>query len=562
MPESPSPSSSRGPGRGRTSRPAKPRSTGDKAPSKSASKGAGAAGDKRTPRDPSAKKGPRTRSGRPGAARPGVKPPRPAGAAGDHQAVDPGRDADCRFVAHQVGKWPNLALADLRLPPTVSGRDAALAHAIYDAVARRWVTLEYIIRQKSETPWDNLDKAVRAALLVGSAQVLILDRVPAYAALNHVVQWTKINVSGPASRFVNAVMRRVAELRPKNPGDPEKASPESIPGGVLGSYQGGRNELPAADGRSLMLTLPLLPEDPRERLRIATGHGPGVWHSWQHLGDDDLRARALHSLVLPPVVMNTANASRETIERFDMIQPHSMPGHHVFVGPAAAIAGMMAADPGVWVQDGASSHAVRLLSEHVSARGRSAMLVVDLCAGQGTKTRQLATLMPWAEVLASDTDERRLITLAESFAGEHWQAGERVKVMPMEKLLRVAGAGRADGGRADVVLLDVPCSNTGVLARRPEAKYRLTPKSMLELVALQREIIKTGVGLLSTKPGSTLVYSTCSLEAAENQEQAAWTQREFGLRQAWVHALTPAGLPGESPSKYHDGSFAVGLVRG
>ncbi len=481
-------------------------------------------------------------------------------------AVDPARDAVCRFVAHQVGKWPNLALADLRLPPTVSGRDAALAHAIYDAVARRWVTLEYLIRQKSETPWDNLDKAVRAGLLVGAAQVLILDRVPAYAALNHVVQWTKVNVSGPASRFVNAVMRRISELRPKNPGDPEKASPDSIPGGVLGSYTGRRDELPAADGRSILLTQPLLPEDPRERLRVATGHAPGVWQSWQHLSDDDLRARALHSLVLPPVVMNTLNASRQTLDRFDLIQPHSMNGHHVFVGPASAIALTMAQDPGVWVQDAASSHAVRLTAEH--APRTSPLLVVDLCAGQGTKTRQLATLMPDAEILASDTDERRLITLAESFAGDHWQhdrqGGElegRVKVMPMEKLLRVAGAGRADGGRADVVLLDVPCSNTGVLARRPEAKYRLTPKSLAELVALQRQIIKTGVSLLSSKPGSTLVYSTCSLEAIENQEQAAWIQSEYGLRQMWIHTLTPAGLPGESPSKYHDGSFAVGLAR-
>lgn len=508
------------------------------------------------PKDPSSRTppgdGPQRRKSRGGARKGtgGRKGPRGAGPGGRGRgdrkptvreefnarlAVDPARDAVCRFVVHQVGKWPNLDLADLRLPPGVDARDAALAHAIYNAVAARWVTLESIIRRHTDKPWEQLEKQVRAALLVGAAQLLFLDRVPAYAVLNHAVQWTKVFSSGGAGRFVNAVLRRVSELVPHQ--DPSAPGP----------WTGAIDDLPLNDGRVLKLRGPVLPDDPREALRIATGHSPGIWQAWAALDEQAIWQRAMHSLVAPPVVMNTASASKKTLERFDLLQPHATPGHHVFVGPMAQIASLMPEDKGLWVQDAASSQAVRLLVQH---HGQGAKLVVDLCAGQGTKTRQLRALLPKAEILATDTDERRLITLAETFAGD-----EQVKVMPIDKVMRLAHA------KAQVVLLDVPCSNSGVLARRPEAKYRFSEATIAELVKLQREILTNGAKLLAPEKGSALVYSTCSLEQAENRDQAAWASGELGLKQAWLHELLPAGLPGEAQVKYHDGSFAVGLVK-
>jgi 16S rRNA (cytosine967-C5)-methyltransferase len=502
------------------------------------------------PRSPegSARSGPGSRSGpRTGGSRrsgpPGKKlPPRPTGPAADHLAVHPARDAVCRYVIHQVGKFPNLGLADLRLPSGLDSRDAALAHAIYDAVVARWLTLEHLLRAKSDKPWEQMDKLVRATLLVAAAQVLFLDRVPAYAVLDHIVQWTKINSTGGAGRFVNAVMRRIAELLP-----------ETGPEGARVELTHAQDQIPLSDGSALHLAQPLLPEDSRERLRIATSHASELFFAWSHLSDEALRARALHSLAMPPVVMNTRHASPQSLQRFDMIQPHSVAGHHVFVGPAAAIASMMAADKGLWVQDAASSHAVRLLDEHLKKQGinpKDLGMVVDLCAGQGTKTRQLRATLPGVEIVATDTDERRLITLAETFAGD-----DRVKVMPIDKLKRYCAA------KAGVVLLDVPCSNTGVLARRPEAKYRYSSRSMQELITLQRDIIDQGMALLRPTPGSVLLYSTCSLEAQENDDQVGWARAKWNLNLAFTQQTEPKGQPGQGPSLYHDGSFAAGLVR-
>ncbi|CAN5830344.1 transcription antitermination factor NusB [soil metagenome] len=471
----------------------------------------------------------------------------------EKHTVDPARDAVCRFMMHQVAKWPGVSLTDLRLPPGIQGRDAALAHAIYAAVMGRWITLEHVIRKHCDTPWEQLETQVRAALLVGASQLLLLDRIPAYAALDHAVQWTKNFTQGGAGRLVNAVLRRISEL--------------ALGATRLDEYSGAPDELPLTGGGALRLAMPVFfpgddADSARERLRLATGHGKGMWAAWHALDMAALKQRALHSLVTSPIVMNTTSAPAKLIEDRGLFQPHSMPGHHVYVGPAAEIAPLIAAAHGaLWVQDAASSQAVRLLAQHhynEDSKGHAdgaGTLIVDLCAGQGTKTRQLAALLPRAEIYATDIDERRLGRLAETFARPDYE--DRVKVMPIDILKKRVGL----RGGCDTVLLDVPCSNTGVIARRPEAKFRFTPASVAEVQGLQRDIIRDGLRLLAEKPGAALVYSTCSLEHAENADQVAGAEKALKLVKVWEHALEPSGLPGGPASGYHDGSYAAGLVR-
>src|SRR6185503_11286306 len=120
----------------------------------------------------------------------------------------------------------------------------------------------------------------------------------------------------------------------------------------------------------------------------------------------------------------------------------------------------------------------------------------------GTKTRQLAQAHPAAEIIATDIDRERLRTLKETFA-DH----DRVRVIDHDRLMGYAG-------RADLVVVDVPCSNTGVLARRVEAKYRFSRESLKGLVDIQRQIIADSLRLLEPKSGR-LLYATCSIDPAE-----------------------------------------------
>ena len=108
-------------------------------------------------------------------------------------------------------------------------------------------------------------------------------------------------------------------------------------------------------------------------------------------------------------------------------------------------------------------------------------------------------------------------------------------------------------------MLDVPCSNTGVLPRRVEAAHRMSPASMQSLVDLQRRIVEEHLPLL--KPGGALLYATCSLEPEENERQVEWITARVGKVQPVIERHDPAGLPGDAPQAYRDGAF-LALWRG
>jgi 16S rRNA (cytosine967-C5)-methyltransferase len=204
----------------------------------------------------------------------------------------------------------------------------------------------------------------------------------------------------------------------------------------------------------------------------------------------------------------------------------------------------------VWVQDAASSLAV----EHLRVmRGGADWvgegLIVDVCAGQGTKTRQLAAAFPKARIVAADPAPERAKALAEVAA----RIGDRVKVLPLPEVYRTCR------GKAALVLLDVPCTNSGVLARRVEARYRFDREQTARLVETQREIMHSGVGLLSAE--GVLCYSTCSIDDAENADQADWLASQGALTLVRSEQTLPAGLPGEPGRLYHDGAFAAVFVR-
>jgi 16S rRNA (cytosine967-C5)-methyltransferase len=113
-------------------------------------------------------------------------------------------------------------------------------------------------------------------------------------------------------------------------------------------------------------------------------------------------------------------------------------------------------------------------------------------------------------------------------------------------------------GQVDLLVLDVPCSNTGVLPRRVEAMHRFSPRSLESLVQLQRRIVEEHLPLL--RPGGAILYATCSLEPEENERQAEWLSGRVDAAAPIVERHMPAGLPGEPSHAYRDGAFAALLT--
>ena len=156
------------------------------------------------------------------------------------------------------------------------------------------------------------------------------------------------------------------------------------------------------------------------------------------------------------------------------------------------------------VQDITASQPVRLLNP------KPDWTMLDLCAAPGTKTTQLAEATgDSATIIATDIDSRRLNLVSENAV----RLGLRsIKVVTYDKFPVIT----TEIGLFDAILLDVPCSNTGVLAKRVEARYRLNQKAIGNLAKTQSELLKKAAGLV--KPQGKICYSTCSIQKAENSE--------------------------------------------
>jgi 16S rRNA (cytosine967-C5)-methyltransferase len=135
--------------------------------------------------------------------------------------------------------------------------------------------------------------------------------------------------------------------------------------------------------------------------------------------------------------------------------------------------------------------------------------VLDLCAAPGGKTTHLAEQMQnQGRIVACDVEEQRLQTVRE--------LSGRLGIGIIETHRLDPARGEAPPGPFDAALVDVPCSNTGVLGRRPEVRWRLSPEDLWHLAGLQERLLRLAIG--RTRPGGTVVYSTCSIEPEENGE--------------------------------------------
>jgi 16S rRNA (cytosine967-C5)-methyltransferase len=380
------------------------------------------------------------------------------------------------------------------LPPA----ERRLATQLVYGVLRRRGTLSAIVRPFVTRDLHLVEPWVWDVLALGAYQLLLLTHIPPHAALYETVELAGWCGRRSAKGFLNAVLRKVVDLAT----DVMTTSPAA-------------EALPLEQGRYRRLARPVLPSpetDPVQYLSVAFGLPDWLAARWSARWPAE-ECRRLGFWFAGPAPL-TLRVNRLRIDRHSFVQ-------------ACAQAGI-AAEPGEQAQ------AVRL-AEHVpvrdlpgylqgwfSVQDESAMLtasalspapgsrVLDLCAAPGGKTTHLAELMQdQGEVLACDVDERRLQTVRELAA--------RLGLTCIRtRCIDTARPASVPAGPFDAVLVDVPCSNTGVLGKRPEARWRLKPEDIAELAALQGGLLRLGVERL--RPGGSLVYSTCSIEPDENQD--------------------------------------------
>ncbi|MCA8979849.1 MAG: hypothetical protein H6831_12050 [Planctomycetes bacterium] len=407
-------------------------------------------------------------------------------------------------------------------------RDRGLLRRLVGTDVRRRATLNAMLRELARGK-PNRDLAT--ILRIGLVQLYFLDQVPDHAAVSETMR-AALDVLGPSkAKYVNAVLREaIRRRRSGHSGDPKR---DFI-------------------GRDLHFADDLF-RDPSEHPYLwaedALSMPSALVKRWdKRHGRERAFALCEGALQEPPLSLRCVGVSSETIASELVVHDVStVRGKHesVLIASASDTSAVLTSNAfregRVTVQGAAALRAAEL------AGARSGERWLDLCAAPGGKTVVLAAA--GASVLACDVDEGKLDRLR--------QTAERLRVLDrVETRLLEGGAPPAETD-FDGVFVDAPCSNTGVLAARPDARWRFGPAQRHELGALQTELLEAGAARV--RKGGTLVWSTCSIEPEENgQLIKAFLERHDDYELALEHEILPDPAADEGPV---DGGYAARLVK-
>jgi len=358
---------------------------------------------------------------------------------------------------------------DRRIAP-LDARDRRWTRELVYGMLRHRAWIDTILSDRVRGGLARLDPDVIDLLRLGVYQLTNMGSVPAYAAIAQTVELAKRRHGLGASKLVNAVLRRT---------DREREG--------LG---------PAAG----------MPSDTAEALALKYSHPRWLVARWvERWGEEETEQLLTANNAEAPIVLRPYGIVREQLEAM-------LEGAGVHIGDAPYLRESIAVAGGItltelgafkkglfFVQDPAAT----LVTEYAAIP--TGVTVADLCAAPGGKSLELSRTA--STVLASDKSVGRLQRL---LANE--RRLETTNIYPF-----VADARHPAIRPVDAVLIDVPCTGTGTFRRHPDARWRLKISDLAVMSALQKTILRAGANVV--KPGGLLIYSTCSLEPEENDEQ-------------------------------------------
>lgn len=379
------------------------------------------------------------------------------------------RAAAARVVAETLAGHSLKTTLTPELASFADARDRALVEAIcfetlrwkrrYDAALDRWMP----------RPLPARDARLAALIRVGLAQIDAL-RLPDHASVAATVEAARLIGRPNAVGLVNAVLRRA--LREGMPESADPAVTSSHPDWLVAALA---NDWP----------------DHWRRILDANNRPAPVWLRVNRRRSDP--ARYASRLEQAGIGHRRPDGFPDALILDQGGDPTSLPGW---------------AEGEVSVQDGAAQSTVELLPLAAGMR------VLDACAAPGGKAAHLLERVPGLRLTVLDWDRRRLVRVRETLARLH---------LPAPEAVRVADAGDPatwwDGQPFDAILLDAPCSATGVIRRQPDIKWHRRASDLADLVAGQARLLDALWPLL--RPAGHLLYATCSLLATENADQIA-----------------------------------------
>ncbi|MGE5364463.1 MAG: 16S rRNA (cytosine(967)-C(5))-methyltransferase RsmB [Bacteroidota bacterium] len=416
-----------------------------------------------------------------------------------------------------------LLEAELR-NPELSGPDKSLLFEIVHGVIRWSGRIDWILNSFYKGQFSKCIPNIKNAMRVALYQILFLDRIPEYAAVNEAVEFIKRIQGQKPADLTNAVLRNI--IRNKD-----------------------------------SLRYPDQEADLIEYLSVYYSHPSWMIKRWIHRFDRTSLEALLAANNSKPQMMLRCNTlkttPKELSELLESVELSFQPG--LFLDDYFRLKGLSNITDWEYftrgyftIQDESTGFACRLMGL------RPGMRVLDLCAAPGGKTAYMAALMnDSGEIIALDKYESRLRIMDKNMKRLGLQSVKTVEADALEY----------EAEPFDAVLLDAPCSGLGTLSKKPDIKLKRDQFEIRELTKLQSALIDKAAALV--KSGGTLVYSTCTIEPEENTNIInGFLQRHTEFTLCNAADLVPAQVVNDDgcvqtyPHIHQmDGAFAARLVK-
>jgi len=425
----------------------------------------------------------------------------------------------------------------------IPGTEMGLTMELVMGVVRHRLTLAKVLGRISSKGWQQVNPKLQQILMLGAFQIIWLDGIPEFAAVNEAVELAKTKCSRNAGHFVNALLRQLLrEIQQKR---------------IISAQADPTKTLPIDNQHGCQFRQAMFPDpaiQPVEYLSVTTSHPQWLVSHWiKQFGVDKAVEICQAGICRPPMFIRP-NLLRTNSEK--LIDHLKNEGFEVRSVPDADSA--IISQGARWTDTDSFRKGLFQPQDRTAAKAVEAMalspgmIVLDLCAGVGTKSTQIAEIMQnRGIVLASDKDEQKLKLVKENCQRLGINIVQTVIPRRMKETLQKLPS-------LDWIIIDVPCSNSGVLARRPEARYRINNRVLAKLKEIQLQLLDRASRLAGDK--TRLLYSTCSIERDENEEVlTAFVQSHSQWQILNSQRTFPSA--GLTPEEWQDGGFWAVMVR-
>ncbi|MEH2261766.1 16S rRNA (cytosine(967)-C(5))-methyltransferase [Nostoc sp.] len=404
------------------------------------------------------------------------------------------------------GAYADVALDRVLQKVNLPDNDRRLVTELIYGSVRRQRTLDTLIDQFAKKKSHQQPQDLRTILHLGFYQLRYQERIPASAAVNTTVQLAKENGFSGLTGFVNGLLRQYLR-KTGEVGEVGEAGEER----GRGAHEKDSLLFPQSPAPHFD---PLqLPENPVERLGILHSFPDWIIQVWLEQLDFEETEQLCEWMNQSPTIDLRINPLRTSIEEVEAALqsvgilvkriPH-LPQALRFIGNTGSIQKLPGFKEGWWtIQDSSAQLVSHLLDPQPDE------VIIDVCAAPGGKTTHIAELMAdKGKIWACDRTSSRLRKLQEN--------SQRLNLQSIQMYTGDSRQFNQFQNTADRVLLDAPCSGLGTMHRHADARWRQTPESVRELSVLQKELLTHTSTFV--KPGGVLVYATCTLHPAENEE--------------------------------------------